>query len=184
MRRRLEIPTDRKSRVAYELQWGRRVNATETDHGEPRTTARGPLQWGRRVNATETDGTFGLQQLAQAAASMGPSRECDGDDALELRPSKGAPLASMGPSRECDGDRPPRGAGRLPRPFTLQWGRRVNATETGRRGWCTAGATSLQWGRRVNATETTLPGVPIRGQLPASMGPSRECDGDWHGRIS
>ena len=84
----------------------------------------------------------------------------------------------MGPSRECDGD--PQPAHLEGEQEQLQWGRRVNATETGGHHEGSAGhghgasmgpsrecdgdprvcvgalalGEELQWGRRVNATET------------------------------
>ena len=44
-------------------------------------------------------------------------------------PDGSSHAASMGPSRECDGDEVCDRCGR-PRGNQLQWGRRVNATET------------------------------------------------------
>ena len=41
--------------AASRLQWGRRVNATETEGLTIRNHDDGGLQWGRRVNATETE---------------------------------------------------------------------------------------------------------------------------------
>ena len=62
---------------------------------------------------------------------MGPSRECDGDSARGATSPWPSPTqtASMGPSRECDGD-PAKGPERKRQGRVLQWGRRVNATET------------------------------------------------------
>ena len=54
----------------------------------------------------------------------------------------------------------------------------MNATETYREGEWTFGGDQLQWGRRVNATETDVPVTEALGGDVASMGPSRECDGD------
>ncbi len=85
------------------LQWGRRVNATETVTVKAPPGSAVTLQWGRRVNATETVCGESLEE-GTSLASMGPSRECDGDTLIKL--SNAAVT------------------------FTLQWGRRVNATET------------------------------------------------------
>ena len=62
----------------------------------------------------------------------------------------------MGPSRECDGDGINSSAVRQAI-TALQWGRRVNATETTPHHASRARAPDpLQWGRRVNATETPM----------------------------
>ena len=46
---------DRKERRKVSLQWGRRVNATEsTDQTRKVIQCQSLLQWGRRVNATES----------------------------------------------------------------------------------------------------------------------------------
>ena len=183
------------------LQWGRRVNATETVR----------IREERRIGvlasmgpSRECDGdNFGVTEAVLGVeASMGPSRECDGDINVRLV-SPGRLQASMGPSRECDGDintQDTRRARRAElqwgrrvnatetrqfrdafRPFSLlQWGRRVNATETAalsKGGW--AVFQMLQWGRRVNATETRQEEAQERSPWEASMGPSRECDGDY-----
>ena len=60
---------------------------------------------------------------------MGPSRECDGDGVDFNENSPETQGASMGPSRECDGDLKRRDLVEDAL-HGLQWGRRVNATET------------------------------------------------------
>ena len=52
--------------------------------------------------------------------------------------------------------------------MALQWGRRVNATETKAAAETSRVAAALQWGRRVNATETRT--RPIR---PRTLPPDR-----------
>ena len=89
------------------------MNATETwyDRVEQEQRRR-VLQWGRRVNATETQ-RWSEDRRREREASMGPSRECDGD-AVEGPGTRPGVRASMGPSRECDGD--PRRRRRSPTP--------------------------------------------------------------------
>ena len=108
---------------------------------------------------------------------MGPSRECDGDAASPADRAPSSFLASMGPSRECDGDEA-KAKAEEEEEEELQWGRRVNATETIDAITLRVPVSWLQWGRRVNATETHAQHADACGRHVASMGPSRECDGD------
>src|SRR6186713_2293718 len=111
------------------LQWGRRVNTTESHFKKSNDLAHLALQWGRRVNTTESG--WGLWWVDVAlVASMGPSCEHDG----ELRCLCQRRLAV----------------------WRLQWGRRVNTTESEDSQVRSACYGSLQWGRRVNTTERPL----------------------------
>ena len=86
------------------LQWGRRVNATESPQPPPWiSSAMGALQWGRRVNATE---------------SLWKS----GCDALSLSLQWGRRVNATERSRFV--------ISLLRVTSSLQWGRRVNATES------------------------------------------------------
>ena len=162
---------------ASSLQWGRRVNATETREGCRREHA---LRLASMGPSRECDGDrlATRTQNARNQASMGPSRECDGDSS-STAPKATPKAASMGPSRECDGDwRQPRLRPALA--LRLQWGRRVNATETGpapesaRRGTPRA---SMGPSRECDG-DLEPAEAPMGGGHSASMGPSRECDGD------
>ncbi len=136
-----------------ELQWGRRVFATETHCPEScingRTVASmGPsrVRDGDRplwsLYAVVPDASMGPSRVRDGdvwavdavkgvlVASMGPSRVRDGDNDYQLRQAAGM-IASMGPSRVRDGDGA-RGAVGAAGPDALQWGRRVFATETWR----------------------------------------------------
>ena len=86
---------------------------------------------------------------------MGPPRERDGER-WELAQAVARHLdASMGPPRERDGELQ-KTAFSSSAKSRLQWGRRVNATEsiTFTQSACGTSGSSLQWGRRVNATES------------------------------
>ena len=65
------------------LQWGRRVNATERRRMVKLVWSTTPLQWGRRVNATERCYQLGIPET-QDIASMGPPRERDGEQLVRL----------------------------------------------------------------------------------------------------
>ena len=108
---------------------------------------------------------------------MGPSRDRDGEDEGAIYRLL-AGRASMGPSRDRDGE-----SAEAPTVHqaivSLQWGRRVIATERlqplarlpRHRQW-------LQWGRRVIATESAAEVRAGRDDDEASMGPSRDRDGE------
>ena len=53
----------------------------------------------------------------------------------------------------------------------LQWGHRLSAVETSRKGRVSFFLMYLQWGHRLSAVETQLPGVQYPAPVPPSMGP-------------
>ena len=109
------------------LQWGRRLSTTETQYRRTEGSSNKRLQWGRRLSTTETtywergharksdrfNGAVVFQRrkpqrsvlhnIAEPAASMGPSSFNDGN----IRHTAGRRLvrpASMGPSSFNDGN--------------------------------------------------------------------------------
>ena len=129
------------------------------------------------MNATETAVVARELQL-RALASMGPSRECDGDAGYPDHPRWGSYEASMGPSRECDGDEVAAFLARA-KEAAASMGPSRECDGDGASRSLTTPTRKLQWGRRVNATETLpIMLLYIIYKNHASMGPSRECDGD------
>ena len=134
------------------LQWGRRVNATESVNVWMLVSALVSLQWGRRVNATES-------KLAFSAMLGGDELQWGRRvNATERRPR----LCSTRPPIE-----------------TLQWGRRVNATESPAHRLTAALETLASMGpprERDGEVEDTTDKLEQQGK--ASMGPPRERDGE------
>ena len=62
------------------------------------------LQWGRRVNATESQVRDVFARILRPA-SMGPPRERDGELTEGIVSGRTSGGASMGPPRERDGER-------------------------------------------------------------------------------
>ena len=90
------------TRTLRRLQWGRRVNATERPYPNPGVTDGTLLQWGRRVNATESLSNLftqhGLNMLQWGRRVNATESAPSG-----TRRARHA-LASMGPPRERDGE--------------------------------------------------------------------------------
>ena len=132
------------------------------------------LQWGRRLLATER-GQGRERSTRLYVASMGPSPVGDGKPSTPGAAS--APIrASMGPSPVGDGKMEQTWFSRL-EPDGLQWGRRLLATERTCPPTERARTIWLQWGRRLLATESCRSRAPVRPHNGASMGPSPVGDG-------
>ena len=85
-----EVWTGQKHNAHLALQWGRRVNATESEELGVTDILPKQLQWGRRVNATESPGQhYGFVRSAPGASM--PPRERDGETnsvPLQVIPSR------------------------------------------------------------------------------------------------
>ena len=75
--RRKAVAIDFQAVVMPQLQWGRRLGATERAYFSAAATCLASLQWGRRLGATERTSTSGALTRADGA-SMGPSLGSDG----------------------------------------------------------------------------------------------------------
>ncbi len=160
--------------TGQELQWSRRRMSTETMGGQIVGPPVPGLQWSRRRMSTETLHIHWGRSCC-TAASMEPSTNVDGDQAVNLLDGLRC-VASMEPSTNVDGDTnaPPL----IVTSSALQWSRRRMSTETG----CVENSRdlppALQWSRRRMSTETEAHDVNPVDYTIASMEPSTNVDGD------
>ena len=160
--------------VAATLQWGRRLGATER-HTFGFVICRvpnsfnGAVAWERRKAPSTM-----LKEAMDTKASMGPSLGSDGKVG-RLGAARVLLAASMGPSLGSDG-KPPEDA-EPEAPKKLQWGRRLGATESVRKGHSAVAGSdrfngAVAWERRKEAIL-----ADAERSADASMGPSLGSDG-------